>query len=121
MIIKNKLIFMFFIILLFSTKISFGADVTDGFGFTLDWLNKTLVENDWNYNVDEISFGILALNSKNYDTKKGVDKEWGFYEWLHGITGVPDGGSNPYQGWSAGMYAFAYSCVKKRRVPYFKF
>src|SRR3989344_4358652 len=74
MIIKNKLIFLFFIILLFSTKITFGADVTDGFGFTLDWLNKTLVENDWNYNVDEISFGILALNSKNYDTKKGVEK-----------------------------------------------
>lgn len=74
MIIKNKLIFLFFIIIILTSKQSFGAEDTDGFGFTLSWLNKTLVENDWNYNIDEISFGILALKSKNYDVKRGVDK-----------------------------------------------
>ncbi|PIR89588.1 MAG: hypothetical protein COU07_01680 [Candidatus Harrisonbacteria bacterium CG10_big_fil_rev_8_21_14_0_10_40_38] len=52
--------------------------------------------------------------------KKGSDREWGFHEWLHGITGMPAGGSNLYQGWSAGMYAFAYNSVKRKKVLYFR-
>lgn len=46
-------------------------------------------------------------------------KNFGFYEWLDGRTGKIIGGSNPYQSWSAGMYIFAYGCVKRKRVPYF--
>ena len=44
---------------------------------------------------------------------------WGFQEWLHGISGKPEGGSSPYQGWSAGAYVFAYESVKRKRTPYF--
>lgn len=44
---------------------------------------------------------------------------WGFQEWLHGQTGKPAGGSNPYQAWSAGMYVYAYECVKRKKVFYF--
>ncbi len=40
-----------------------------------------------------------------------------FNEWLDGKTGKPKG--EPYQGWSAGMYIYAYECVKKRRAIYF--
>ena len=45
--------------------------------------------------------------------------DWGFYEWIDGKTGIVTGGANPYQSWSAGMYIFAYECVKQNRVPYF--
>lgn len=48
---------------------------------------------------------------------KGLD--WGFHEWLHGKTGKPMGNSNPYQTWSAGMYVYAYECVKRNAVPFF--
>lgn len=74
MILKNKRIFLFFIIFLFTFKVCFAAEDTDGFGITLKWLNKTLLESDWNFDVDEISFGMLALKSKNYDIKDGVNK-----------------------------------------------
>jgi len=40
-----------------------------------------------------------------------------FNEWLDGQTGKPKG--EPYQGWSAGMYIYAYECVKKKKVLYF--
>lgn len=74
MILKNKRLFLFFIIFLFTINGGLGAEETDGFGITLKWLNKTLVDGDWNFDVDEISFGILALKSKNYNIKDGVDR-----------------------------------------------
>ena len=40
-----------------------------------------------------------------------------FNEWLHGKTGKPKG--EPYQGWTAGMYIYAFECVKQKKVVYF--
>lgn len=45
----------------------------------------------------------------------GVAEEWEFNEWCHGRTGLPMG--YPHQAWSAGMYVFAYHCVREGRVP----
>jgi glycogen debranching enzyme len=44
----------------------------------------------------------------------GINEEWEFNEWCHGITGRPMG--FPQQAWSAGMYVYAYRCVKEGRV-----
>lgn len=41
----------------------------------------------------------------------------GFNEWHHGHTGEPMGVRD--QAWSAGMYLFAYECVRRKEVPYF--
>lgn len=48
-----------------------------------------------------------------------ISHSWGFHEWLHGATGAARG--TPYQGWSAGMYVFAYGCLKKERVLLFDY
>ena len=45
----------------------------------------------------------------------GVEEEWEFNEWCQGRTGRPMG--YPHQAWSAGMYVFAYRCVRDGRVP----
>lgn len=42
-----------------------------------------------------------------------------FYEWLNGKTGRPEGGSSPYQAWSAGMYLYAHNSLKKRKIAHF--
>jgi glycogen debranching enzyme len=49
--------------------------------------------------------------------KLGRDHEWEFNEWLHGITGEPKG--SPDQVWSAGMFLYAYTCVKQGNEPVF--
>ena len=49
--------------------------------------------------------------------KLGREHKWEFNEWLHGITGEPKG--SPDQAWSAGMYLYAYFCVKNGRQPVF--
>ena len=41
-----------------------------------------------------------------------------FNEWLNGRTGKPKG--EPYQAWSAGMYIYAYCCVKEKKAVYFE-
>lgn len=41
----------------------------------------------------------------------------GFNEWLDGKDGEPKG--EPYQGWSAGTYIYAYHCLKKKKVLFF--
>lgn len=41
-----------------------------------------------------------------------------FNEWLNGKSGKPFG--EPYQGWSAGTYVYAYHCVKQKRAIYFE-
>ena len=41
-----------------------------------------------------------------------------FNEWLHGKTGQAKG--EPYQGWTAGMYIYAYECVKQKKAIYFE-
>lgn len=47
--------------------------------------------------------------------RQGQEGEWEFNEWCHGRTGKPMG--YPHQAWSAGMYIFAYHCVKDGQVP----
>jgi hypothetical protein len=58
--------------------------------------------------------------------KKSDDPKWklkkddfGFQEWLHGVSGKVRGGSNPYQAWSAGTYVWAHESVKKKSVSFF--
>lgn len=41
----------------------------------------------------------------------------GFNEWLDGKKGRPLG--EPYQGWSAGTYIYAYHCLKKKKALFF--
>lgn len=45
----------------------------------------------------------------------GVEGQWEFNEWCHGRSGQPMG--YPHQAWSAGMYLFAYHCVRLECVP----
>lgn len=42
-----------------------------------------------------------------------------FYEWLNGKTGKVEGGSSPYQAWSAGMYLHAYKSVINKNADFF--
>jgi len=49
--------------------------------------------------------------------KLGVEREWEFNEWFHGLTGEPKG--SPDQAWSAGMFIYAYRCVQEGRQPVF--
>ena len=49
--------------------------------------------------------------------KQGREREWEFNEWLHGVTAEPMG--SPDQAWSAGMYLYAYWCVREGREPVF--
>jgi len=49
------------------------------------------------------------------ELKKMRQKE--FNEWLQGRTGEPKG--EPYQAWSAGLYLYAYECVKRKKVLFF--
>jgi len=57
------------------------------------------------------------LESLAYANKEGAEGEWEFSEWLDGILGKPTG--NTLQAWSAGMYIYAYECVKRKRVIWF--
>lgn len=61
----------------------------------------------------------LLAKANRLVKKDAPIREWGFYEWLEGKTGKIIGGSNPYQSWSAGVYIFAYECVKRNGIPYF--
>jgi hypothetical protein len=45
-------------------------------------------------------------------------KESEFNEWLHGKTGKPKG--EPFQGWSAGTYIYAYDCLKQDKILFFE-
>lgn len=47
----------------------------------------------------------------------GKERPWEFNEWIHGVSGEPKG--SPDQGWSAGMYIYAYHCVKEGKEPVF--
>ena len=49
--------------------------------------------------------------------KLGREREWEFNEWIHGVTGEPRGSAD--QGWSAGMFMYAYRCVQEGREPVF--
>ena len=63
---------------------------------------------------------LAGANRKGNPNPDAVGTDaWGFQEWLDGKTGEPIGGSNPYQAWSAGMYVFAYECVRRKKVLFF--
>lgn len=47
----------------------------------------------------------------------GRKHEWEFNEWIHGVSGEPRGSAD--QAWSAGMFIYAYTCVKEGREPVF--
>ena len=58
-----------------------------------------------------------ALHKLALANRLGRRREWEFNEWLHGISGEPRGSDD--QAWSAGMYMYAYTCVKEGREPVF--
>jgi glycogen debranching enzyme len=47
------------------------------------------------------------------------ERSVGFNEWLQGRSGEPLG--EPYQGWSAGAYIYAYECLKAKRAIFFEY
>lgn len=62
--------------------------------------------------IDEARRQLEKLAEAN---RLGIEQEWEFNEWCHGRSGQPMG--YPHQGWSAGMYVFAYHCVVEGHVP----
>lgn len=67
----------------------------------------------------EIKKAETELHRLALAVKEGMNRVWGFHEWLHGISGNPVGGSSPYQAWTAGTYVFAYECLKRKRILFF--
>lgn len=62
----------------------------------------------------KIKFAEEELENLALANYKGKGFEWEFNEWLNGRSGMPSG--MQYQAWSAGMYIFAYNCVRKKQV-----
>jgi glycogen debranching enzyme len=62
--------------------------------------------------LDEAARQLEKLAAVN---RLGVNEAWEFNEWCHGRTGLPMGYAQ--QAWSAGMYIFAYHCVRDGAVP----
>lgn len=58
-----------------------------------------------------------ALHKLALADRLGKKREWEFNEWIHGISGEPRGSAD--QAWSAGMFIYAYTCVKEGREPVF--
>ena len=65
----------------------------------------------WQQEAEEMLHALAAAN------RLGVREEWEFNEWLHGETGQPMGYA--YQGWSAGMYLYAYHAIATGETPLF--
>jgi len=64
------------------------------------------------------SLALLAqANRLGRQREREAPAEWEFNEWLHGISGEPRGAHD--QCWSAGMYIYAYTCVKQGLEPVF--
>jgi glycogen debranching enzyme len=59
----------------------------------------------------------LAAGCLERSKIRNLSGEYEFNEWLHGQTGQALG--EPYQGWTAGMYIYAYECVKAKKVLFF--
>lgn len=69
------------------------------------------------YKKAEVELELLAKANLQKFKIREFKEGYEFNEWLHGKTGKPKG--EPYQGWSAGAYIYAYECVKQKRVLYF--
>ena len=65
----------------------------------------------------EVALEDLAKANLRAAEIRDLKGKYEFNEWLHGQTGEPTG--EPYQAWSAGMYLYAYECVKQGRVVWF--
>lgn len=63
------------------------------------------------YKTGEIKEAEKALDTLANLCKDGIDYEWEFNEWAHGITGKPMG--KAFQAWSAASFIAAYNLVKK--------
>jgi glycogen debranching enzyme len=61
--------------------------------------------------------GRNALEQRALAQQQGGAREWEFNEWFHGISGEPRGSAD--QAWSAGMYIYAYTCVRQEAEPVF--
>lgn len=59
------------------------------------------------------------LDVEDLPYKREIKGKYEFNEWLDGRTGKPKG--EPYQGWSAGTYIYAYECVKQKKVLFFDY
>lgn len=69
------------------------------------------------YNKAEKELEKLAEGVMQKLKIRNLNQTYEFNEWLHGATGKPSG--EPYQAWSAGMYLYAYECVRRRKTLYF--
>lgn len=67
--------------------------------------------------IGEYKHAQTLLCSLAHANKKGIQGEWEFNEWMHGVTGEPMG--FPRQAWSASSFLFATHCEGRRRVPFF--
>jgi glycogen debranching enzyme len=61
--------------------------------------------------ADDALLSLALLN------KKGVEGQWQFNEWFHGVTKKPMGMDE--QAWSAGMYIYAYESTRRRKILFF--
>jgi len=59
----------------------------------------------------------LAIANMKAIKIRNLNGKFEFNEWIHGKNGQAKG--EPYQAWSAGMYIYAYECVKQKKVIYF--
>jgi glycogen debranching enzyme len=59
---------------------------------------------------------LMAINPAKMRHPRPVEGEFGFNEWHHGKTGKPLG--EPLQSWTAGMYVYAFECVKQKKAIY---
>jgi hypothetical protein len=69
------------------------------------------------FNKAKIELEKLAEANLQSMKIRNLQGRYEFNEWLHGQTGEPKG--EPYQGWSAGTYVYAYECLKKKKVIFF--
>lgn len=63
----------------------------------------------------EANLQLLDVDKLPYP--RSIKGKYDFNEWLHGKTGKPKG--EPFQGWTAGTYIYAYECVKQGKVLFF--
>ncbi len=57
---------------------------------------------------------ITAMESLAHVCRAGVEREWEFNEWAHGVTGRPMG--KAYQAWSAASYCAAYLRLQGEQI-----
>ena len=71
----------------------------------------------WVKFVNKLGFrdvAIAELHKLALINKEGINHEWEFTEWAHGVTGKPMG--KAYQAWSAAQYISAYHDLKLNKI-----